>query len=67
MTKPDNSAFPERAWPSTRGMTYREWLAGQAMAGLLASSVVQTCEKAARNSVMCADALIAELAKEPKK
>ena len=49
------------------GMTYRQWIAGQALAGLLASDVNggwETSQLVASVAVDLADALIAELDKE---
>ena len=49
------------------GMSLRDWFAGQALAGLLASGVAsergQTCEDVAQIAYANADAMIAERAK----
>lgn len=60
---------------STAGLTKREWFAGLAMQGLLAiplegggdcdERLMDSPVKAAACAVACADALLAELAKEP--
>ncbi len=56
----DSDAFPSHM-DATCGMTYREWLAGMAMQGYLASGV-RSPELSAW-IVKAADALITELAK----
>lgn len=61
------SAFPVKHsdWPDWSGMTYREWLAGQIMAGYRTNEHAES-SLVARDAVRDADALIAELAKETR-
>lgn len=69
--KPDGGpAFPvPGSWGTeyeSNGMTYRAWVAGQAMAGLLACPTMcaeMTAAEYAETACEVADALIAELAK----
>ena len=51
--------------PMFKGMTYREWLAGQIMAAYRSRSqvILDSVELSAMHAVRDADALIAELAK----
>jgi hypothetical protein len=57
--------FPVADDVEAEGMTYREWLAGMAMQGLLANSDRDAdFEGYAKDSVRFADALIAELEKK---
>ena len=67
------SAFPYQHFgsPPSRaeyGMTYRQWLAGMALAGTMAAewAVEQTVEQTAVTCVRVTDALLAELDKEDK-
>ncbi len=65
----DRPAFPTNESSElnlTPGMTLREYYAGLAMQGLLAVPAHQqnSASMYARDAVRCADALIAELAKE---
>lgn len=48
------------------GLTKRELIAAMAMQGLLSSETQATYEEFAASSVEVADALLAELAKEPQ-
>lgn len=50
---------------SSGGMTYRQWLAGMAMQGLLANDSDRRPENIAKDAVEYTDALIAELNKQP--
>lgn len=67
--RPLGSSPTEKAYRSTeqKGMTYRQWLAGMALQGVV-SSGINTCEELVRADVdvaiRYADALIAELEKE---
>lgn len=66
----DVPAFPyivtEHFEEGYRGLTKREWLAGQALAGHCANpnTFVHSAEHVAQWSIQCADATLAELAKE---
>ena len=72
-TTPDKIAFPatydvdiQGEWHTlkAKGMTLREYYAGQALAGLCADPTMGPVEKSIPWCVECADALIAELAKD---
>jgi hypothetical protein len=68
-SRADQQAFPSGNMEhgGYEGMTLREWYAGLAMQGLLASfkhDRPENIERWARDSVRIADALIAELTKE---
>jgi hypothetical protein len=56
------AAFPHPSYQD-KGMTLREYLAGQALTGLVADTVVQP-EEAGRLAVRYADATLEELARE---
>ena len=46
-TKNDGGpAFPPSAWPDYRGMSLRDWFAGQALAGMLSSDGRPTGDQA---------------------
>ena len=67
-TYPDGMAFPGMEFDNTAGqryhygMTYRQWLIGQALAG--ACSIPGNPKHAADHAVMCADAVIERLKTE---
>jgi hypothetical protein len=61
--------FPVADWGACQlpGMTKREYFAAMAMQGIIAQMPhAQEASEIARQSVVCADALLAELAKEPQ-
>ena len=60
------AAEGERLMVNEPGMTYRQWLAGMALAGTMAAewAVEQTVEQTAVTCVRVTDALLAELDKE---
>lgn len=74
MTDTSNFAFPStpvgqdglpcmESWP---GMTLRQWLAGRALAGLLANPSIEDLsqEQIALDAVLFADALLEKLARK---
>lgn len=65
----DRAAFPRNGIPSPdEGMSLRQWLAGHALAGILANYGAVTSEEAAEYVAhavcLAADATLKELAKE---
>jgi len=74
-TKGNEPAFPESGgqFGFMHGLTKREYIAAKVLAGVIAQSGIAgyecygiTPENAAKASVRCADALLAELDKEVK-
>ena len=61
--KDGGPAFPTSMVSTVPGLTKREWLAGQALAGYLASYTGDDIPAAVSDVVAYADALLAELAK----
>lgn len=59
------AAFPAAEDWSNSGMTVREYFAAQAMIGVLGKNLNATPKEIAFVSVAVADALLAELAKQP--
>jgi hypothetical protein len=57
-------AFPsdsvKKQYPTNEGMSLRDWLAGQALAGLNFMETSQTYQKDAEQCYLMADAMIAE-------
>ena len=49
------------------GMTYRQWLIGQAVAGILADPGVSDLARAATSAIAVADHIIRQLDEEEKK
>ena len=70
MSKPSDggAAFPliptEGCGPIWEGMSLRDWFAGQALNGMVASEVKDAAERFARGAYALADAMIAERNKE---
>jgi len=61
MSEENSPAFPTQV---QFGLTKREYFAAQAMSGIISSYESVSAQQVAREAVACADALIAELAKE---
>lgn len=60
----DLPAFPvpgDQQYPEMNGMTYRQWVAGQVLAGM--ANILSNNTAKAQDAVEQADALIAELEK----
>jgi hypothetical protein len=64
-TYPNAAAFPTPNGTARPGLTKREYYAGLLMQGILASGGGSSAELEARFAVQAADALIAQLNKEP--
>lgn len=63
----NQTAFPARTFPSNTGLSKREYIATQCLAGLLGDpDKIGTYPEIAVQAVECADALLAELAKDAK-
>jgi len=59
--KKGGQAFPhvkEKGTDYGNGMTLRDYFAGQALAGLMATGQVDSCEKCAKAAYRAADAMI---------
>lgn len=69
MRKDGGAAFPtpkyydEKFLGYVDGMTLRDWFAGQALVGLMASDDAEACDKDAAYAYRLADAMLAERAK----